>query len=122
MEPLALVEAVATILWCHVLVLTVAWFRAVAREELQTHVAHFTTLMGVMVPIVSGFLAVVFLGKILGLPSVVVLLAVIVPAGLVVALQLEVSRLAPSAVSAEIWRLTLALGLGLAVIWRRQIA
>lgn len=122
--PLAvlIIKFCSLVLWCYAVVLTVSWFRAVGAQDLKTHVGHFVALMGVFVPLSCLLVFIVFLGGILGLPSVIALLVVLVPAGLVVGLQLEVSRLETSDQRIEILRLGLTLFLTLAVItWRGGI-
>ena len=119
MTPIVGVVAVATFLWCYAAVLLIAWFRAVAREERRMHVAHFVQLMGVLVPVVSVFVLLIFVGAAFGIPIVVVLLAVLVPAGLVIAFHLEVSRLTGSGLRPELTRLGMALALsGIVFAWR----
>ncbi len=120
MSPLAIVKLTATLLWCHAGVLAVAWFRQVARTDKRFHVGHFVALMGEMVPMAAGAILLIFGGAILGLPSVVVFLAVVLPAGLVLALATEVDRLTePPDAGVETRRLAATLGLAvLAVAWR----
>lgn len=119
MTAVLVIKFCSLMLWCYATVLTVAWFRAVGGEDRKTHVGHFVSLMGVFVPLSCLLVLVVFLGAILGLPSVIALLVVLVPAGLVVGLQLEVSRLTVSTERVEMLRLGLTLCLTLSVIvWR----
>lgn len=119
MTPIVLVESVATLLWAYALVLAVSWFRAVARDDRKAHVGHFVSLMGAMVPFSASVIALVFIGGTLGLPSVVVFLAVLLPAGLVTALQLEVSRMTGPRLDWEARRVAFGLCLGVAlIVWR----
>lgn len=109
-------------LWCYAAVLLVAWFRAVGAEDQKTHVGHFLGLMGVFVPLSCALVFVVFLGALLGLPSVIAVLVLLVPAGLVVGLQLEISRLTASSDRVEMLRLGITLALTLVVlVWRGGI-
>ena len=103
-----MMAVVTTFLTCYAIVLVIAWFRAMAREDHRTHVAHFVMLCGVLVPVVSVFVLMVFAGGVLGIPQVVPLLSVVLPGGVVIAMQLEVSRLAPVSVKVELLRLGLA--------------
>lgn len=109
--PVKIVDLTAMFLWCHAAILLVAWVRAVARTGRRNHVGHFVSLAGEMVPMVAGVVILVFLGAFIGLPSVVVFLAVVFPAGIVVALLFEMRRLEGVARAREARRLALALGL-----------
>lgn len=122
MTAVLVIKFCALLLWCYAAVLAVAWFRAVRAEDTTRHVGHVISLLGVFVPLSCLLVIVVFLGAMLGLPSVVALLAVLVPAGLVVGLQLEVNRLTVSNERVEMLRLGLTLCLALSVIvWRGGI-
>lgn len=119
MSPIALVKLAATFLWCYAGVLTVAWFRQVAKTDKRFHVGHFVALMGEMVPMAAGAILLIFAGALLGLPSVVVFLAIVLPAGLVLALVTEVHRLTPTDSRVESRRLAATLGLVVFVVmWR----
>ena len=112
------VKLIAMLLWCHAAVLTVAWFRAVAQCDRRSHVGHFVSLMGELVPTSSLAVLLVFGGGALGLPSVIVALAVLFPAGIVLALDGEVGRIAGSSRGDEARRLgvTLAVAAGALLI------
>ncbi len=119
MTPILTIKLVSLLLWSYAAVLTVAWFRAVGSEDKRTHIGHFVSLMGVFVPISSSFVMLLLIAGFLGLPSMVALLFVLVPAGLVVGLQLEVSRLQSSNERIEATRLGLTLALAVGVmLWR----
>lgn len=119
MTPIFGVVAIATLLWCYAAVLLIAWVHAVAREDRRMHVAHFVQLLGALVPVVAIFVLMIFIGATFGIPIVVVLLAVLLPAGLVVAFQLEVMRLAGSGWRLELTRLGIAVALsGVVFAWR----
>ena len=98
-------------LWLYALVLAVAWFIAVGRESTETHVGHFVSLMGVMVPVIAVSVMIVLVGGVLGLPWIVLLLPLTIPGVLVIALQLEVSRLWEPTVKTELSRLGTAIAL-----------
>ncbi|MEL6645264.1 MAG: hypothetical protein AAFQ79_15140 [Pseudomonadota bacterium] len=100
-------------LWLYALVLAIAWFRAVAREEIESHVGHFVSLMGVLVPVIALSVLIVLIGGALGIPWIVFLLPVTLPGGLVIALQLEVSRLWEPTLKIELSRLGAAAALTL---------
>lgn len=112
----------ALLLWCYALVLTVEWFRAVGSKDRKTHVGHFLGLMGVLVPLSCALVMFAFAGAFMGLPSVIALLVILVPAGLVVGLQLEIRKLRETSEEVEMLRLGITLGLtGLVLLWRGDI-
>ncbi len=116
---IGVIELCATFLWAYALVLATSWLRSVAAEDPGGHVGHFVSLMAVLVPVSSGVVLLVFMGSFLGLPSVVAILALVVPAGLAASLQLEVSRLRQSGWQSELRRLGLAGALaGAWLAWR----
>lgn len=113
------IKLVSLLLWSYAAVLAVAWVRAVGAEDTQTHVGHFVSLVGVFVPISCGFVMLLLIAGFVGLPSMVGLLFVLVPAGVVVGLQLEVSRLRESTERIEAMRLAMTLGIAASVVlWR----
>ena len=103
----------ASFLWAYALVLVVAWFATVGRERKETHIGHWAMLMGVMVPNIAASLLIVLAAALFELWWVLPLLTVSVPGGLVVSLQLEVSRLAGSSLRTELSRLGVAVALTL---------
>jgi len=122
MSAILIVKFCSLMLWCYAAVLTVAWFRAVGAEDQKTHVGHFVGLMGVFVPLSSLLVFTVFAGAMFGAPSIIAVLAVLLPAGLVVGLQLEVSRIRLSTERMELIRLGTTLCLTLmVVVWRGGI-
>lgn len=119
MEPILIVKLTAMLLWCHAAVLTMAWFRAVARTERRSHVGHFVSLMGELVPVSAGAVLLIFGGAALGLPSAVVLLAILIPAGLVLALVFEVDRIGTASHHDEAARLALTLAMATGIFLLR---
>ena len=101
----------ASFLWSYAFVLTVEWFRAVGRDEQETHVGHFVTLMGVMVPTIAVSVMIVLVAGTFGIPILIPLLIITIPGGLVVSLQLEVSRLTDPTLQIELIRLGAALAI-----------
>ncbi|MEM1130711.1 MAG: hypothetical protein AAGH83_09335 [Pseudomonadota bacterium] len=119
LSPATIYNAIALILWCYAGILGVAWFRAVGHTEAKMHVAHFVSLMGVMVPFSASLIAVIMISAMTGWPLLLLGLAIFIPAGLVITLQLEVSRLIPSTHALESQRLLATLGLfALILAWR----
>lgn len=119
MTSILILQAIAMFLWCYTLVLGVAWFRAVGAEDRRTHVGHFVSLMAVFVPISCSFVLFTFLCAYLQIAELVLALFVLVPAGLVLGLQLEVSRLTGSTDRLELTRLgTTACLFGAILLWQ----
>ena len=111
MSMITAVTTLATLLWCYNLVLTMAWFRAVAATDRRDHVGHFVGLMGVFVPGIALTVATVIVGAVIGLPQIVVAIALMLPASVAAGLQLELGRLLPSDGPRDAARLALAVGL-----------
>lgn len=112
--PMSLITAVttlATLLWCYILVLAVVWFRAVGALDRREHVGNFVALMGVFVPGIALTVAVVMVGALIGIPQVVVALALLFPGAVVTGLQLEVARLIPPDMVTDAQRLGVAVAL-----------
>lgn len=105
------VTTLATLLWCYTAVLAVAWFRLVGATERHEHVGHFVGLMGVFVPGIALTLGVVLFGALIGIPQVVVAIAVLLPGAVAIGLQLEVARLRPSGPRGDAMRVGLAVAL-----------
>lgn len=106
----------SVLLWSYAAVLLVVWVRAVARQDRRAHVGHFIELMAACVPLSCALVGMVMLGGVLGLPAVVGIVFVMLPAGVVVALSLEVRRIGGVSDRAEGLRLALSLALALGVI------
>jgi hypothetical protein len=105
------VTTLATLLWCYALVLSVAWVRAVGATDRRDHVGHFVGLMGVFVPGIALTVATVIVGAVVGVPQIVVAIALLLPASVAIGLQLELARLVPPNTSLDAQRLALAVGL-----------
>ncbi len=87
-----LMKLASVLLWSHAVVLLIAWVRAVGAEDRRSHIGHFVELMAALVPLSCAAVALVMLGGVIGLPSVVGLLFLFLPAGVVVALSMELRR------------------------------
>ncbi|NKX45885.1 hypothetical protein [Roseicyclus persicicus] len=123
MTPIAAVEAIATLLWAYAGVTFLAWARHLTRAEHRQRVPHVIDLIANLVPAMILLLVVVLVGAVIGLPSVVVLIAVLFPAGLAWGAQMALNDIRETATpAAEAARIALALAIGSAVIWARQIA
>jgi hypothetical protein len=124
MTPVAWIEAVATLLWCYAGVTLLAWGGHLSRSDPRLRVAHVAEMIANLVPAMITLVVVVLVGAVIGLPSVVVLIAVLFPAGLAFGLHMALNEIrgeAPASWTAEIARLALAFAIGAAVIWWRQL-
>ena len=88
---ISLVVFLASILWCHAAALAWEWLGTLRRASQNDKVGHVVSLLGAFVPVVVTYIAVVLVGAVIGLPSMVVFLALIVPGGLVFRLRMELS-------------------------------
>lgn len=101
------IRTASTFLWVYAAAAAVGWVRAVRGEALRTHVGHFVSLMGVMVPFIALTLFVVFAGGLAGFAFGPILGLLLLPGGLFTAFQLELSRLRPPKEADELRRLAL---------------
>jgi hypothetical protein len=123
MSTLAIVEAIATLLWCYAGVTFVVWAGHLKRASRREHIPHVTDLLGNLVPAMITLLVVVIAGAMIGLPSVVVLIAILFPAGLAFGMHMSLNDIRPQAsLRGELARIGLALALGAVIITLRQIA
>lgn len=112
MTPTALIAAVvwvATALWFYAGVAAVEWALHLRRTEPGARVATVVDLVGALVPMVIGYVALVFASVIFGFRSGVVALALVVPAGLAWALRSQIADHPP--ILSEPIRIAAALGL-----------
>lgn len=93
MTPLLALITLSNFAWAYVIVLTVVWFRAVARTELRDHIGHFMGLMGVFVPGVSVVLMIMLAGAVFQVGWLIAILVLAFPASIATGLHLEVARL-----------------------------
>lgn len=93
MTPILAILTLSCFCWAYVMVLTVIWFRAVARTDLREHVGHFVGLMGVLVPGVSLTLVMLLAGAVFGIAWLFPLLVLAFPAAIATGLHLEVAAL-----------------------------
>ncbi len=123
MTPLAVIEAIATLLWVYAGLTFIAWARHLIRSEKRFHIPHVADLLGNLVPAMIALVVVVMAGAMIGLPSVVVIIAVLFPAGLAFGLHMSLNDIREDAsYRAELIRIILALLIGAGVIYVRQIA
>ncbi|MDJ0995432.1 MAG: hypothetical protein QNI90_17780 [Dinoroseobacter sp.] len=81
------------LMWSYAAILLVCWVRAVGAQDRKTHIGFFVELMAALVPLSCAAVVLVMLGAVIGLPSVVGVLFVMLPAGVVVSLGIEVRRI-----------------------------
>lgn len=123
MTPIAVIEAVATLLWSYAAVSFVAWAGHLSRAEQRARVTHVFDLVANLVPAMIALLIVVLAGAMIGLPSVVVIIAVLFPAGLAFGLHMSLNEIREeAALPRELARIGLAFTIGAAVIWWRQLS
>ena len=98
MAPAALI---AGVVWCATALLLYAgvsaleWIVQLRRTEQGGRVATVVDLVGALVPMVIGYIVVVFASVVFGFRSGVVVLAVVVPAGLAWALRSQITEREP---------------------------
>jgi hypothetical protein len=122
MSPIAIVEAVATLLWTYTFLAAIEWFTRVSRLERNRHVPLFFELVGHLVPAMITLLVVVLFGAFFGFPTVVVVIAVLFPAGLAVGMHMGLNDVRDATWTGEAVRFMLTAVIGIAVIWWRQFA
>ncbi len=122
MTPIAVVEAVATLLWTYSGLAAIEWVARASRFERSRHVPLFVDLVGHLVPAMISLLVVVLAGAFFGLPTVVVVIAVLFPAGLAIGLQMGLNDLRRAGWVGEGLRLLLTALIAGAVIAWRQVA
>ncbi len=120
MTPLAVMEAIATVLWVYAIVAGLEWLWRVARTERRHHIPHVTDLLGNLVPVMIALIVVVMAGAMIGLPSVVVIIAVLFPAGLAFGVHQSLNELREATWRAEAIKLSVILLIAGFTIWRRQ--
>ncbi len=123
LSPIAVIEAIATLLWVYAGLTFLAWVNFVRRTDRRQHIPHAADLLGNLVPAMIMLVVVVLLGSFIGLPSVVVLIAVLFPAGLAFGLHMSLNDIRGEAhLSGEMVRFGLTAVIGAAVIYVRQFA
>ena len=121
MSPLALIEAVATLLWCYAVITVLAWAGHLQRSDRHRRAAHGVDLIANLVPATIAVLLVAIAGALLDLPSVAIVIAVLLPAGLAFGLHMSLNDIRDdAALPREVARIALAFVIGLALIWWRQ--
>lgn len=116
-----LIVLAATILWSYAAVVGVEWARMLWRSERREHVTLVFDLVTGLLPAAAAYVLLVLAGHVLGLPSVVVFLAVVVPGGLVYAFRAALVDRGLTGARREQGRLLIALALAVAVVATRGL-
>ncbi len=123
---LNVVEGLATFVWIYAALVFAAWGVRVARLDRGDHIPHMVDLLGRLVPTMIVLVGVVMIGAFVGLPSVVVVISVLFPAGLAIGAHGALYDLQGQEGDVNMrgmaLRLGLTAGLGTLVIYVRQIA
>jgi hypothetical protein len=116
-----LIVLAATILWSYAAVVGAEWARMLWRSERREHVTLVFDLVTALLPAAAAYVLLVLAGHVLGLPSVVVFLAVVVPGGLVYAFRTSLVDRGLIGARREQGRLLIALALAVAVVATRGL-
>jgi hypothetical protein len=116
-----LIVLAATILWSYAAVVGAEWARMLWRSERREHVTLVFDLVTALLPAAAAYVLLVLAGHVLGLPSVVVFLAVVVPGGLVYAFRTSLVDRGLTGARREQGRLLIALALAVAVVATRGL-
>jgi hypothetical protein len=122
MTPIGWVEAVATLFWTYAGLAAIEWAARLTRRDRREHLPLVFEMIGHLVPAMIALLLVVLAGAFLGFPSVVVIIAVLFPAGLATGFHMGLNDLREATWPGEVARLALTALIGSGVIWARQFS
>lgn len=123
MTPLGIMEAIATVLWVYAGLAFLDWVGHLRRSDKRFHIPHVTDLLGNLVPAMIALLVVVMAGAVVGLPSVVVIIAVLFPAGLAFGVHMALNDIrGESDYRTETVRMALTFVIAAGIVYLRQIA
>lgn len=122
MSAIDAVEAVATLFWTYAALAAIEWFARLSRFERREHLPLFFEMIGHLVPAMITLLVVVLAGAFLGFPSVVVIIAILFPAGLAVGFHMALNDVRAATWTGEIARLLAVTAIGGLIIWIRQFS
>lgn len=117
MSPIAFVEAAATLFWTYAILAAIEWFARLSRRDRRDHVPLFFEMIGHLVPAMITLLVVVLAGAFFGFPTVVVVIAILFPAGLAVGFHMALNDVREATWRGEGLRLGATALIGAAVIW-----
>lgn len=78
---ITLIEAAATLLWTYTVLTALAWLNYARRLDRSAHIPAAAELITHLVPAMIALVLTVLVGALIGLPSVVALIAILFPAG-----------------------------------------
>ncbi|HBG99923.1 MAG: hypothetical protein JKP98_24980 [Rhodobacteraceae bacterium] len=116
MIPVAIAEALATLLWCYAGVLLIVWIRRTAEMGERFHVGMTALLFGSLVPVIGVFLLLLIGAAVLGLPWLARAAPLLLPAGLALSLQTELADVETPHEAAHLGRLLIAAFAAMALI------
>jgi len=95
MTPIAIIEVIATLLWCYAGTALADWGLRTARLERRQHVPAVADLLSHLVPAMILLVLTVLAGAFIGLPSVVAFIALLFPAGLAYGSHMALHEMEP---------------------------
>ncbi len=90
--PIAIIEAVAIALWVYTALTLLAWINHTRHLDQGAHVPAAAELLGHLVPAMIALVVTVLIGSLIGLPSVVALIALLFPAGTAYGIHMALSE------------------------------
>lgn len=120
MTPIAIIESIATGLWTYTALTLGAWILHIRRLDQGAHVPAAAELLGHLVPAMIALVVTVLIGSLIGLPSVVALIALLFPAGLAYGTHMALSEAQDAPNHRP--RIMASLALTAAIIAYRQIS
>lgn len=116
---LQIIEAAATVLWTYTALTLTAWIMHTRRLDQGAHVPAFVELLGHLVPAMIALVVTVLFGALVGLPSVVALIALLFPAGMAYGTHMALSEASDH--TRPRLRIAATLALSAAIIVYRQV-
>ncbi|OAN84530.1 hypothetical protein A8B78_06635 [Jannaschia sp. EhC01] len=122
MPAIALIEALATLLWSYTALTGTVWALHLRALPKGAHIAAGVELLTHLVPAMIVLVAVVLIGALIGLPSVVAFIAILFPAGCAYGTHMALVEVrdAPSS-RRDLPRLALTVFVAAAIITYRQL-
>ena len=119
---IAVIEATATFLWTYAALTGASWLIHARRLDTGAHVPAAVELLTHLVPAMIALVCVVLLGALIGLPSIVALIALLFPAGLAYGSHMALTEIRDAATSRQdLPRLAATLITSAAIITYRQL-
>ena len=116
---ITLIEMLATALWVYAALTLAAWLNHTRRLDRGAHVPALMELLGHLVPAMIALVVTVLFGALIGLPSVVALIALLFPAG--VAFGSHMALVEAREVTSSRSRVLATLAIAAALIVYRQL-